>query len=121
MLDDLKKEIITKLSAYGQQGCSVNELFGNLRCSKSDFVDAKNLLIKQGVIDTKKEGKQKIRLSLNSGYFSELDASFHSTLKGYEDTADDALKRLRKIKPLFEHTKDKNELSGVLVTHQNVA
>ena len=121
MLDNLQKEIITKLSAYGQQGCFVNELFRNLRCSKNDFVKGKNQLIKQGVIGTTKEGKQKIRLSLNSNYFSELDSSFHYTLKHYETTADEALKRLRKLKPLFEHTEDINELSGVKVIHQNVA
>lgn len=120
MLDNLQKEIISKLSEYGQQGCFVNELFRNLRCSKNDFVEAKNQLIKQGVISSTKEGKQKIRLSLNSNYFSELDSSFHYTLKHHEMTADDALKRLRKIKPLFEHVEDKNELSGVKPTHQNV-
>lgn len=120
MIDDLKKEIISKLSEYGQQGCSVNELFRNLQCSKNDFVDAKNQLIEQRIISTKKEGKQKIILSLNSGFFSELDTSFHHILKSYEITADDTLKRLRKLKPLFEHTDDKNELSGVKVTHQNV-
>lgn len=120
MLSDLQKEIISKLSEYGQQGCFVNELFRNLRCSKNDFVDAKNQLIKQGVIGTTKEGKQKIRLSLNSNYFSEIDASFHYTISHYRVTADDVLKRLRKLKPLFEHTEDKNELSGVKVTNQNV-
>ena len=31
------------------------------------------------------------------------------------------MKRLRKLKPLFGHTKDKNDLSGVRVTNQNVA
>ncbi|HYL66978.1 MAG TPA: hypothetical protein VEU72_07470 [Nitrosopumilaceae archaeon] len=120
MTDELKKEIISHLSEYGQQGCSVNELFRNLQCSKNDFVDVKNQLIKQRVIGTKKEGKQKIILYLNSGFFSGLDTSFHNILKSYEMTADDALKRLRKLKPLFEHTDDKNELSGVKVTNQNV-
>ena len=47
MTDDLKREIISKLSEYGQQGCSVNELFRKLQCSKNDFVDAKNQLIEQ--------------------------------------------------------------------------
>lgn len=120
MADDLKREIISKLSEYGQQGCSVNELFRKLQCSKNDFVDAKNQLIEQEVINKKREGKQKIILSLNSGFFSKLDTSFHHILKSYELTADDALKRLRDLKPLFEHTDDKNELSGLKVTHQNV-
>lgn len=111
---------MTKLSQYSQQGCSVNELFRNLQCSKNDFVDVKNQLIQQGVISATKEGKQKIMLSLNPGFFSELDASFCHILKRYEMTADDTLKRLKKLKPLFTHTDDKNELSGVKVTHQNV-
>ncbi|MGI0070191.1 MAG: hypothetical protein ACREAN_08060, partial [Nitrosopumilaceae archaeon] len=92
MLGDLQKEIINKLSDYGQQGCYVNELFGNLRCSKNDFVDAKNQLVKQGVIGAKKEGKQRIRLSLNSGYFSELDVSFHQTLNHYKVSVDEVLR-----------------------------
>jgi len=121
MIDDLQKDIITRLSTYGQQGCSVNELFRNLHCSKNDLVDAKNQLIKQGVISTKKEGRQKIILSLNPDYFNKLDSSFHYTIKSYQDTAADTLKRLRKIKPLFEHTEDKNEFAGVKVTHPDVA
>lgn len=121
MLDSLQKDIISKLSQFGQQGCSVNELFRNLRCSKNDFVKAKDHLIGQKIIDTKKEGKQKIILFLNSNYFSELDSSFHQILKSYALTADDTLKRLRKIKPLFKPATDENELSGVMVTHQNVA
>ena len=120
MINDLQKEIIIKLSAYGQQGCSVNELFSNLQCGKNDFVDAKNQLIRDGVIRTKKEGKQKIILSLNPDYLSKLDSSFHYILKNYQITVDDALKRLRKLKPLFKHTEDKYEFSGVKVTHQNV-
>ncbi|MGC1708648.1 MAG: hypothetical protein WA799_02445 [Nitrosotalea sp.] len=121
MLDELQKDIISKLLQFGQQGCSVNELFRNLHCSKNDFVKAKDQLIEQKIIDTKKEGKQRIILFLNSNYFSEIDSSFHQILKSYAVTADDALKRLRKIKPLFKPAKDKNELSGVMVTHQNVA
>jgi hypothetical protein len=121
MIDALKKEIISKLSQYGQQGCYVNELFRELRCGKNDFVDAKNQLIDDRIISTKRVGKQKIRLSLNSGYFSELDASFYHILKRYETHAEDSLKRLRKIKQLFEHAKDENEPSGVRVSNQNVA
>ena len=91
MLDDLQKEIIIKLSAYGQQGCYVNELFRNLRCSKNDFVDAKNELVKQGVIGTKKEGRQRIRLSLNSSFFTELDEAFHQTVHQYKVSVDESL------------------------------
>jgi hypothetical protein len=120
MLDPLQKDIINWLQVYGKQGCFVNQLFRNLRCSKTDFVTAKDKLIKQGVINTTKEGKQKIRLSLNSGYFSELDESFRYTLKTCDITVNDALKRLRRLKPLFKHTDDKYEFSGVKVTHSDV-
>lgn len=120
MLSDLQRKIIKTLSAFGQEGCFVNELFRNLQCGKTDFVKAKDQLIKQGVIDTKKEGRQKIRLLLNSGYFNELDESFRYALRSHEIIADDALRRLRKLRPLFEKTGDRNELSGVKVTHSNV-
>lgn len=118
MLDDLQRQIIAKLSEYGQQGCSVNELFRKLRCSKNDFVEAKNDLIKNGIIAATKEGKQKINLSLNQAYFRKFDASFHYKLKQHEITAYEALKRLRKLKPLFEHFDDKGELPNI--TNQNV-
>ncbi|MEM2160425.1 MAG: hypothetical protein QXN55_05660 [Candidatus Nitrosotenuis sp.] len=118
MSDGLQKMIIDELSAYGQQGCSVNELFRNLKCSKNDFVQAKNVLIKQRVINATKEGKQKIRLSLNSDYLNELDSSFQYTLKSYEITANDALRRLRKLKPLFEHS---DVRSSEKIVNQNVA
>ncbi len=121
MADELQKEIITKISAFGEQGCSVNELFRELRCSKNDFVKIKDHMIKQKIIETKREGKQKIILYLNPSYFSDLDASFREILKRYETASDDALKRLRKIKPLFKPATDKDELAGVMVTHQNVA
>lgn len=121
MVQDLKREITTALSTHGQEGCYVNELFMNLKCSKNDFIDAKNQLIKEGVIRTKKEGKQKIRLSLNLDYFSELDKSFEYILKRYENHADDALKQLRKLRPLFKHTEDYSELSRVQVTNQKIA
>ncbi|MEM2159724.1 MAG: hypothetical protein QXN55_02070 [Candidatus Nitrosotenuis sp.] len=117
MLDDLQKQIINKLSDYGQQGCSVNELFRNLKCSKNDFVKSKDQLIKQGVISAAKEGKQRIRLFTNPSYFSGLDKSFHYKIKQYETTADDALKQLRKLKPLFVHTQDNQPL----ITHRNVS
>jgi hypothetical protein len=119
--DTLQRKIISKLSEYGLEGCSVNKLFLNLRCGKTEFVDAKNQLIKEGIISSKKDGKQKIILSLNSGFFSGIDSSFNHILKRYETHADDALKRLRKLKPLFVHTNDKNESSGVRVANQNVA
>ena len=120
MTDTLRQEVLLQLSAYGQEGCSVNELFRNLRCGKNDFVDVKNQLIKEGIISTKKEGKQKIILTLNSGFFSKLDASFSDILRTYEITANDTLKSLRRLKPLFEHMEDKIDLSGVKVTNQNV-
>ena len=120
MADTLKQEILLQLSAYGQEGCSVNELFRNLRCGKNDFVDAKNQLIKEGIISTKKEGKQKIILTLNSGFFSKLDTSFSDILRTYEITANEILKSLRRLKPLFEHIEDKNDLSWAKVTNQNV-
>lgn len=113
--------IATTLLSYGQQGCSVNDLFMNLRCSKNDFIDAKNQLIKEGVISTRKEGKQKVMLSLNSNYFSELDKSFAVILQRHRNNANYTLERLKKLKPLFKHTKDKNELSGVKATNQNVS
>lgn len=117
----LKKMIATKLLSYGQQGCSVNELFMNLRCSKNDFVEAKDKLIEEGVITTKKEGKQKIILSINSDYFSELDRSFSIILQRQENQANDAIKQLKNLKPLFKHAKDKNKLTGIRVTNQNVS
>lgn len=113
--------IATKLLSYGQQGCSVNELFMNLRCSKNDFVEAKDKLIEEGVITTKKEGKQKIILSINSDYFSELDRSFSIILQRQENQANDAIKQLKNLKPLFKHAKDKNKLTGIRVTNQNVS
>lgn len=121
VIDNLKKKIITKLSDYGQDGCSVNELFRNLQCGRNEFIDAKNQLIKQGVIRTTKEGRQKIRLSLDLDHFSELDKSFRYILKMYENHADDALKRLKKLRPLFKHAGNYDEPSGVQVTHKNVA
>jgi hypothetical protein len=117
----LKKMIATTLLAYGQQGCSVNDLFMNLRCSKNDFIDAKNQLIKEGVISTRKEGKQKIVLFLNSEYFSKLDRSFAIILQRQENQAIDTITQLKKLKPLFKHGKDKNNFSGIRVTNQNVA
>lgn len=113
--------IATRLLSYGQQGCSVNELFMNLRCSKNDFLEAKNSLIEEGVITAKKEGKQKIILSINSDYFSELDRSFSIILQRQESQANNAIKQLKKLKPLFRHGKDKNNFSGIQVTNQNVS
>lgn len=117
----LKKMIATKLLSYGQQGCSVNELFMNLRCSKNDFVEAKNKLIKEGVITVKKQGKQKIILSINSGYFSDLDKSFSVILQRQENQASDVITQLKKLKPLFKHGKDKNKINGTQTTNQNVS
>jgi hypothetical protein len=119
--DNLQKDIITKLAGYGQQGCSVNELFRNIQCSKTDFIRAKNRLIKDGLIIAKKEGRQKKMLSLNPDYLGNLDSSFYYILKGHQATTNYALKRLKKLKPLFRHTDDKDEFSGVKVTNQNVA
>jgi hypothetical protein len=93
----------------------------NLRCSKNDFVEAKNKLIEEVVITTKKEGKQKIILVINSDYFSKLDKSFSIILQRQESQASDAIKQLKKFKPLFKHGKDKNKLTGIQVTNQNVS
>ncbi len=120
MTDELKKIIISKLAEYGQQGCSVNELFRNLRCSKNDFIETKKQLIKHGVISIEKEGKQKTRLILNREFFSDLDLSFMHTLESYYSVADDALKQLKKLRPLFEHTSDNNVLLDIRA-NQNVA
>lgn len=120
-MDSLQKEIITKLSGYGQQGCSVNELFRNMQCGKNDFIAAKNQLIKEGIIQTKSEGKQKRILSLNPDYLAKLDSSFHYILKNHQTTVNYALGRLRKLKPLFRHADDEYDLPGVRVTNQNVA
>ncbi|MEO9308124.1 MAG: hypothetical protein ABI342_07430 [Nitrososphaera sp.] len=121
MIDDIKEEIIANLALYGQEGCSVNELFKNLRCSKNDFVKTKNMMIKDGIISTKKEGKQRIKLWLNSSYFGKLDSSFYNILKRYENHTDEELKKLKKLKPLFEPANDQNELSGVRVINQETA
>ncbi len=121
MIEDLKKDIILELSSYGQQGCSVNELFRNLRCSKNDFVKAKNQLIKQGAIRTKKQGKQKIRLWLDTDYFTDMDKSFRGTMRHYEQTANECLRRLRQLEPLFVHVQDTNILSNVKVRHESVS
>ncbi len=117
MIDDIKEEIIANLALYGNEGCSVNELFKNLRCSKNDFVKTKNSMIKDGIIESKKQGKQRIKLWLKSDYFGKLDASFYHILRRYENHVDDALNKLKKLKPLFEPADDQNELSGVRVVN----
>ncbi|MGI0072597.1 MAG: hypothetical protein ACREA3_02150 [Nitrosotalea sp.] len=119
-MTNLKKDIIDKLAEYGQQGSSVNELFRNLRCNRNDFIQVKRQLIKQGIISTEKEGKQKTRLILNSQFFSELDSSFMYRLKSYSTVADDAIKQLRNLRPLFRRADD-DILLKIKPTHTNVA
>lgn len=120
MIEDVKKEIISSLSRYGQQGCYVNELFRNLKCSKNDFLKAKNQLIRLGAIRTKRQGKQRIRLWLDTDYFTDMDRSFHDTIKHHEQTANECLKRLQHLRPLFVQDRS-SILSNVKVRHKDVS
>ena len=117
-MTDIKSDIISKLAEHGD-GCSVNKLFTKLHYSKNDFINAKNQLIKEGIIRTKKEGLR-IMLSLDRAYLIELDKSFKYNLKRYESHANDALKQLQKIKPLFEY-KDSNKSYEIQVANQKIA
>ncbi|HZS74294.1 MAG TPA: hypothetical protein VFA69_07310 [Candidatus Nitrosotalea sp.] len=121
MIEDLKRDIISGLSRYGQQGCYVNELFRNLRCSKNDFLKAKNQLIRQGAIRTQRQGKQRIRLLLDADYFTDMDKSFHGTMRHHELKANECLRRLQHLRPLFVNIQDRNSLSNVQVRHKDIS